>query len=156
MSSPNPKSLANPSSLLDLLTSVPKSNKPEILLPSPTPPSAPGPHDPPLCNHIKANGVICGSPALRGRDYCYFHHLWRTRPARQSLRPWNPRIGKLPLLEDANAVQLALQQVLNAILHKRIDLPRARLLLYGLQTASANVLHTNFDPPDSELATDLD
>jgi hypothetical protein len=25
------------------------------------------------CEHIKTNGEFCGSPALRGRNYCYFH-----------------------------------------------------------------------------------
>jgi hypothetical protein len=28
----------------------------------------------PQCQHIKLNGVRCGSPALRGKDLCYFHN----------------------------------------------------------------------------------
>src|ERR1700726_2056257 len=25
------------------------------------------------CTHVKVNGVPCGSPALRGEAFCYFH-----------------------------------------------------------------------------------
>ena len=25
------------------------------------------------CEHVKANGHFCGSPAMRGRNYCFFH-----------------------------------------------------------------------------------
>jgi hypothetical protein len=27
----------------------------------------------PRCQHIRMNGRRCGSPALRGENYCYFH-----------------------------------------------------------------------------------
>jgi hypothetical protein len=27
----------------------------------------------PTCNFIKYDDVLCGSPALRGQDYCYHH-----------------------------------------------------------------------------------
>jgi len=26
-----------------------------------------------LCQHTKDNGELCGSPAMRGKSYCYFH-----------------------------------------------------------------------------------
>ena len=29
-----------------------------------------------LCQYIKANGIICRSPALRGHCFCYFHQRW--------------------------------------------------------------------------------
>jgi hypothetical protein len=31
----------------------------------------------PRCTHIKTNGTQCGSPALRGRRFCFFHKNWR-------------------------------------------------------------------------------
>jgi hypothetical protein len=31
----------------------------------------------PICEHIKKNGIRCGSPALRGRCFCHFHQYWR-------------------------------------------------------------------------------
>lgn len=37
-------------------------------------------------------------------------------------------------------------QVLDAILHNRIDTKRAGLLLYGLQTASSNLARADFEP----------
>lgn len=57
---------------------------------------------------------------------------------------------ELPLLEDANSIQLALTQVLNALLQNHIDPKRAGLALYGLQIASSNLangvdLHTAED-----------
>src|SRR5205085_410060 len=92
-----------------------------------------------LCQHVKTNGVQCKSPALRGHDWCYFHGAIN-RPRRQS----DPFV--LPALEDANAIQLAVQEVIEALLGKRIDNKRAGLLLYALQIASANLKRVNFEP----------
>jgi len=103
-----------------------------------------------LCEHIKTNGEFCGSPALRGRNYCYFHltHIGRRIRAermREEMRTkaadalQQPAALELPLLEDADSIQLALMQVLDAILHNRIDAKRAGLVLYGLQTAAGNL-----------------
>jgi hypothetical protein len=25
------------------------------------------------CRHVKEDGIACGSPALRGENYCHFH-----------------------------------------------------------------------------------
>lgn len=61
---------------------------------------------------------------------------------------------KLPLLGDANGVQLALQEILDSILANKMDLRRAQILLYGLQTASANVKHTYFNAR-SDTSTEL-
>ena len=46
---------------------------------------------------------------------------------------------ELPPFEDANSIQIALMQVVDAILHNRIDTKRAGLVLYALQTASSNL-----------------
>ena len=107
------------------------------------------------CEHIKANGEFCGSPALRGRNYCYFHltHIGRkmraerarARAVARSIDAANVPL-ELPLLEDANAVQLAIMQVVDAIAQNRIDSKRAGLLLYALQTASVNLDRADFAP----------
>lgn len=105
------------------------------------------PRLPRQCQHIKSNGEFCGSPALRRRDYCYFHltHIGRKlraeraqEAARRAPEPQALRL-EIPLLEDANAVQIALIQVIDAVLNERIDNKRAGLVLYALQTASANL-----------------
>src|SRR5437016_4038135 len=92
-----------------------------------------------LCQHVKTNGVQCKSPALRDHQWCYFHGAIN-RPR----RPSDPFV--LPALEDANAIQLAVQEVIEALLGKRIDNKRAGLLLYALQIASSNLKRVNFEP----------
>jgi hypothetical protein len=96
------------------------------------------------CQHIKTNGTRCGSPALNNRRYCFFHH--RTSDLRR-LRLDNPQFrGEFPLLEDANAVQMAIQEVAGAVVQDRIDLRRAGLLLFACQTAASNLKNVNFEP----------
>ena len=101
----------------------------------------------PRCHHIKVNGIQCGSPALRTKKFCYFHHQWR-----RSHRIRHPRQGApitfcdLPPLEDANSIQLALMQVTRLLLSGRIDHKTAGLVLYALQTASSNLKNLNLEP----------
>jgi hypothetical protein len=106
------------------------------------------PHSIPRCQHIKVNGTQCGSPALRRNRLCYFHKTWQG--ARIVLGANRARRGRavfdLPLLEDANSIQLALMQVMRLILGGQIDGKTAGLLLYALQTASSNLARTNFEP----------
>jgi hypothetical protein len=106
------------------------------------------PHSIPRCQHIKVNGTQCGSPALRRNRLCYFHKTWQG--ARIALGANRARrasaVFDLPLLEDANSIQLALMQVMRLILSGQIDGKTAGLLLYALQTASSNLARTNFEP----------
>ena len=55
------------------------------------------------------------------------------------------------LLEDANAVQCALEWVLRRILDGSLEHRRAALLLHGLEIASVNVKLTNFAPLSDNL-----
>ena len=55
-------------------------------------------------------------------------------------------------LEDANAVQVALIQVLELLGSGQMDMKMAGLMLYGLQTASANLKNTKFE---AEKVTDV-
>jgi hypothetical protein len=106
------------------------------------------PHSIPRCQHIKVNGTQCGSPALRRNRLCYFHKTWQgSRIALGANRARRNRaVFDLPLLEDANSIQLALMQVMRLILSGQIDGKTAGLLLYALQTASSNLARTNFEP----------
>ena len=99
---------------------------------------------PAQCEHIKTNGVRCGSPALRTRRFCYFHH--RAHDLRHLLRRRPEAHLQLPLLEDANAIQMAIQQVAEAVLEERIDNKRAGLLLFAFQTAACNLKNCDFEP----------
>jgi len=54
---------------------------------------------------------------------------------------------QLPPFEDANSIQIALMQVVDAILHNRLDNKRSGLVLYALQTASSNLANgADFQP----------
>jgi hypothetical protein len=95
------------------------------------------------CKHVKANGEFCGSPALRGREYCYFHLtvLGRRLRTQKHIMKGENHYLQLPTLEDANSIQMALMQVMEALLRDQIDTKVAGLLLYGLQIASSNLQH---------------
>ena len=101
----------------------------------------------PRCQHIKVNGIQCGSPALRGDRFCYFHKRWHehhiTIAEAKSLKI-RPSID-VPVLEDANFIQVALMQVIQLLLSGEIEHRTAGLALYGLQTASINVKHVKFE-----------
>jgi hypothetical protein len=106
------------------------------------------PNSIPRCEHIKINGTQCGSPALRRNHFCYFHK--RYRETRIVLNANRARRGRaaidLPVLEDANSIQVSLMQVMRLILSGQVDPKTAGLLLYGLQTASSNLSRINFEP----------
>ena len=106
------------------------------------------PHSIPRCQHIKVNGTQCGSPALRRHRLCYFHKSWQqTRIVLGANRARRaPAVFDLPMLEDANSIQVALMQVMRLIFSGQIDAKNAGLLLYALQTASTNLARTNFEP----------
>jgi hypothetical protein len=52
----------------------------------------------------------------------------------------------LPILEDANSIQVALMQGLRLLLTNQVDHRTAALLFYALQTASSNLSRTTFEP----------
>jgi hypothetical protein len=98
------------------------------------------------CRHIFTSGRKCRSPALRDQPFCYFHANHRKRPTPAN-EPYEPYIEakdtalNLPPLEDADAIQLALSDIVLALAANRIDPRRARILIYGLQVASQNHRH---------------
>ena len=98
----------------------------------------------PNCQHIKTNGLRCGSPALLGHNHCYLHS--QQYDLRRRKRNAKPPACELPPLEDANAIQIAVMEVARALLEDRLDLRRAGLLLYALQIASSNLKRVNFEP----------
>lgn len=102
----------------------------------------------PRCQHLKINGTQCGSPALRRNHFCYFHkNRHETRIVLNANRARRARaILDLPVLEDANSVQVSLMQVMRLILGGQLDSKTAGLLLYALQTASSNLSRINFEP----------
>jgi hypothetical protein len=100
------------------------------------------------CRYIKTDGNVCGSIALNGRPYCYYHarlHTFAKAPSGQGEEPL-----VLPVLEDQRAIQLALTQIMTAIATKRIDRKQAALFFRGLQIAQKNL---DYDFPATLLKT---
>jgi hypothetical protein len=100
----------------------------------------------PRCTHIKTNGTQCGSPALRGRRFCFFHKNWQGQRIQLNAQPATPLSFTMPVLEDADSVQVALMQVMRLILAGQLDPRIAGLLLYALQTASLNLRQMKLEP----------
>ncbi len=115
------------------------------------------------CVHVKPNGLRCGSPAMRGDPFCFFHERWYNQPAEDTFPP----------LDDSNGVQLALMQVAERVRREAFRAgsinPRlVQALVFVLKVAGQNARHTTFDSvgfrdrfvtdiprariPDSELA----
>ncbi|HXM63661.1 MAG TPA: hypothetical protein VN950_22555 [Terriglobales bacterium] len=106
------------------------------------------PNSIPRCERVKINGTQCGSPALKRNHFCYFHKRWQeTRIVLNANRARRGRAAlDLPVLEDANSIQVSLMQIMRLILSGQMDTKTAGLLLYALQTASSNLSRINFEP----------
>jgi len=107
------------------------------------------PNFPTRCQHIKVNGTQCGCPALRRERLCYFHK--RHHNERIALNADRARRSRnvsfdLPVLEDADSIQVSLTQVVRLLLTGQLDPKVAGLTLYALQTASGNLRLTQFRP----------
>ena len=89
------------------------------------------------CRFIKANGLKCQSPALRGAQFCYLHA--RTRVVVPRRRCFADRPLELPQLENADAIHAALGEILNALASSGISPKRAGTLLNGLQLAQKSI-----------------
>jgi len=89
------------------------------------------------CRHIMPNGLLCKSPALRDRSYCYFHqNLHATlRDSREKKR--EDDTIQFASIEDAAGIQIALTQVVDAMNAYRINRRHGGTLIYGLHLASS-------------------
>ena len=101
-----------------------------------------------LCRHIKSNGLICRSPALRGKVMCFFHQpRITTRAANHSnqerhnyrayaLQGLSPaEFQQLIASGDRAAIRRAVAVVCRALATKEIHPRRAGRILFGLQSA---------------------
>src|SRR5277367_2135505 len=81
------------------------------------------------CRHIFTSGKKCQSPALKEQPFCYFHSNTRKQP-RPANTPYDPYIDPkdttldLPSLEEADAIQLALSDVILALVQPYRSAPR--------------------------------
>ena len=90
------------------------------------------------CHHLFPDAHRCGSPALRGETFCYYHHPDR-RPLSNPYARRARRGFSLPAPTDHRALQNALSQVAVRLAANKLDVHRASLILYTLQLASQNI-----------------
>jgi len=102
----------------------------------------------PRCQHLKVNGTQCGSPALKRNRFCFFHKRFQEERIKLNCDRvrHNHASLYLPVLEDANSIQVSLMQIMRLLASRQIDSKTASLLLYALQTASVNLRQTTFEP----------
>jgi len=100
-----------------------------------------------ICTHVKVTGHPCGSPALSGERFCYFHQ----RMLRGVRTPPKSRIHPMALIESAEGIQVAIMETINAIARNTIDLKRATLILRALSIATHNAHRVRFDRQESEM-----
>jgi hypothetical protein len=104
-----------------------------------------------ICTHIKVTGVRCGSPTLRGEQFCYFHQ----RMLRGVRTPPRSRLHPIALIENEEAIQSSLMEVINALLRNTIDLKRAELILRALHIAVKNARRVKLDNCASSMVTEV-
>ena|SRR5271165_788057 len=90
------------------------------------------------CNHLKQDGVPCGSPALRGEKLCYYHQRdhRRSQYAAGAIRRADVLGPRLPRMKSLADIQLALYEVLTALVARLVPLQRAGRILFDLEQAS--------------------
>jgi hypothetical protein len=93
------------------------------------------------CTHIKVTGQQCGSPALRGEFFCYFH----TRVIKGVEQRVDMRLDSTALLEDCEAIQLSIMHVVDGLVKGTLDSTRARLIIQALRIAARNARNVRFD-----------
>jgi hypothetical protein len=100
----------------------------------------------PRCSAIKEDGTRCGSPKMKNHIYCYAHC---------QMMEMRAKTFYLPPVEDANAIQMAIMRVQQALIDDEISEKKAGLLLYSLQLAATNVERTTFgEAADEDMVTE--
>ena len=93
------------------------------------------------CTHVKVSGKTCGSPALRGEFFCYFH----TRVIKGVPQRVDMRMDSMALLEDCESIQFSIMHVVDGLIKGTLDKTRARLILEALRIAARNAKNVRFD-----------
>ena len=84
----------------------------------------------PLCQHVRAGGTRCGSPARRGERFCQFHQVVaEIEELDRTLAPNG----------EATLLQLALWQVMRVLQGPAPDHEACRLMLHALEISRANL-----------------
>lgn len=82
------------------------------------------------CQHIKADGIQCNTPAMKSTRFCYYHSQLE-RTFRKPHRP-PPVIG----FDTIAAIRLALTDIANRVMRDVMDPAKARIMLRTIQSAT--------------------
>lgn len=104
----------------------------------------------PTCSHIMVTGVRCQSPALRGEQFCYFHQRMLAGVALP-----RTRLNHVALLENEEAIQVSLMEVVNGLMSGAIDLRRGELILRALNTAVRNSRRVKFNIDTEKMVREV-
>ena len=93
------------------------------------------------CRHVKGDGIPCGSPPLRGQNYCYFHLRYKGYPLR---RRNSHGLGGLRftrgMVFNLKTLQASLKRVERMLASGRCPDPEsARTIRYALQMAISSL-----------------
>jgi hypothetical protein len=93
------------------------------------------------CNHLKEDGALCGSPALRCKKLCFYHHRdhQRRQYVERIFRLNDPLRPSAPLPKTLPEIQFRLYEVMTALADDSIHTRRAGKLLFALQLASTSI-----------------
>jgi hypothetical protein len=95
----------------------------------------------PRCQWVRQDGTACRSPQMKQHIYCFAHR--QMAQARELML-------MIPVVEDANAIQMGLMRIQKALMEDTISMKKAGLLLYSMQLAMTNVGKTTFGQAKDE------
>jgi hypothetical protein len=102
------------------------------------------------CSHIMVTGLPCQSPALRDKQFCYFHQRML-----QGVALPRTQFHPIALLENEEAIQVSIMQVINGLMNGAIDLRRGELILRALNTAVRNSRRVRFNADPEQMVTEV-
>ena len=105
----------------------------------------------PRCTYIRVTGHACQSPALKGKNFCYFHE----RVVRGVATPIASRISPTFILENRESIQYALMEIMNSIANGTLDHKTASLLLRALNIAERNSRRTRFHQDADQIVQEV-
>ena len=107
----------------------------------------------PRCTFIKITGHPCQSPALKTKNFCYFHE----RVTRRVAIPYETTIEPQFILDNEESIQYAIMETLTAIVRGTMDHKTATLVLRGLNIAVRNCRGSNicFDHHQKEMVREV-
>ena len=105
----------------------------------------------PRCTYIRVTGHACQSPALKVKNFCYFHE----RVVRGVATPIASRISPTFILENRESIQYALMEIMNSIANGTLDHKTASLLLRALNIAERNSRRTRFHQDADQIVQEV-